>query len=398
MPEKVAQPLRVLFIEDSMEDMELNLRQIEKGGLCVSPDHVQNQREFEEKLAANSYDIIIADYRLPGWRGLVAVDVLKAHGKDIPVIIVTGRLGDELAAECIRRGASDYVLKDRLARLPIAVRRALQEKALREDRLRALRLEAENIALTRADQMKSEFLADMSHEFRTPLNSILGFSELLLETCGNLTPKQQEDLRLVHQSAQTLLAIVNDLLDLARIEAGHVALERTAVPVKDTFARILDVFAPRLAERNLKGCMEVQPPELGVYADGRRLEQILTNLIGNSIKFTGRGAITLSARPAPGGVQISVADTGVGIPGEELPHVFNKFYQARKQTENSTRGTGLGLAITRQLVELHGGRIWAESAPGEGTTVSFLLPGEDAARKVRTKEQDHVASAHCAGG
>ncbi|MCI0402190.1 MAG: ATP-binding protein, partial [Acidobacteria bacterium] len=340
----------------------------------------------------------IADYRLPAWRGLDAVEVLKAHGKDIPVIIVTGSLGDELAAECIRRGASDYVLKDRLARLPIAVRRALQERAMREDRQRATRLQTENEALARADRLKSEFLADMSHEFRTPLNSILGFSELLLETCQNLTAKQQEDLRLVYQSAQTLLNLVNDSLDLARIEAGHIKLDLGLVRLKDTFARILDVFAPRLQQNNLRAGSEIRPPELAVFADSRRLEQILTNLVGNAVKFTGRGSITLSARPNEAGVQISVADTGVGIAAEELPHIFDKFYQARKRTESPTRGTGLGLAITRQLVELHGGRIWAQSMPGKGTTVSFLLPGEGAANSVRAKEQGRVASTHRAGG
>ncbi len=520
------QLLRVLFVEDCLEDLEFNLLHLERGGLEVKADHVQNRGDFEEKLAVNSYDIVIADYRLPEWRGLDAVDVLKAHGKDIPVIIVTGSLGDELAAECIRRGASDYILKDRLARLPAAVRRALDERAMRgervraeealrlrtkaletaanavvitdregritwvnpafarltgyapaevlgqtprflksgehdeafyrsmweavlagrvwqgelinrrkdgtlytedqtitpmfndrgeishfisikqdaterkqaeQQRIRALQLQAENEALARADRLKSEFLADMSHEFRTPLNSILGFSELLLEICQNLTPEQQEDLRLVYQSAQNLLHLVNDSLDLARIEAGHVKLERSIVPLKDSFARILDVFAPRLQQNNLRGGAEVHPPGLAVFADGRRLEQILTNLVGNAVKFTGRGGITLSARTTEGGVLVSVADTGVGIPAEELPHIFNKFYQARKQTESATRGTGLGLAITRQLVELHGGRIWAQSTPGEGTTVSFVLPGEEAAQSVRAKEQGRVASANRAG-
>ncbi|MGH9779421.1 MAG: PAS domain-containing sensor histidine kinase, partial [Candidatus Acidiferrales bacterium] len=275
---------------------------------------------------------------------------------------------------------------------------ATERKQAEQQRIRALQLQAENEALARADRLKSEFLADMSHEFRTPLNSILGFSELLLEICQNLTREQQEDLRLIYQSAQNLLHLVNDALDLARIEAGHVKLERDVVPLKDTFARILDVFSPRLQQNNLKGSAEVHPPELAVFADSRRLEQILTNLVGNAVKFTGRGGITLSARTAEGGVLVSVADTGVGIPAEELPHIFNKFYQARKQTESATRGTGLGLAITRQLVELHGGRIWAQSTPGEGTTVSFVLPGEEAAQSVRAKEQGRVASAHRAGG
>lgn len=519
--------LRILFIEDVLADVELVVRELEKAGFDVSVDLVQDSQGFLDKLAGNSYDVVLADFNLPQWRGTEALDILKQQGRDIPFILVTGTLGDELAVDCIKQGAADYVLKDRLARLPSAVRRALEEKALHreqarteqrlrevvqdldaivweadaeswqfslvsqraenilgypvsqwltepnfwvnhihpddrertaalcrqasaqgqghaleyrmvaadgravwladqvrvanepngnhrqlhgvmvditerkraeEDRLRTLSLEAENKALMRADQMKSEFLADMSHEFRTPLNSILGFSELLLETCQNLAPKQQEDLRLIHQSAQTLLNLVNDSLDLARIEAGHVTLECDLVPVNDTFSRLLDVFSPRFQERKLKACVEVRPPNLAVYADGRRLEQILTNLVGNALKFTARGGITLRAHSGEDGVLFSVEDTGIGIAADALPHVFDKFYQVRQQAGGASRGTGLGLAITKKLVELHGGRLWAESTPGKGTTVSFLLPGEEAARRVPAKEQGHVASTHRTGG
>ncbi len=519
--------LRILFIEDVLADVELSVHELEKAGFDVSADIVQDSKGFLDKLSGNGYDVVLADFNLPQWRGTEALRILKEQGLDIPFILVTGTLGDELAVDCIKQGAADYVLKDRLARLPVAVRRALEERAVHreqarteqrlrevvqdldaivweadaetwqfsfvsqraedilgypvsqwltepdfwlnhihrddrertaalcrqaaaqgaghaleyrmvaadgrgvwladqvrvandlggnhrrlhgvmvditgrkraeEDRLRALSLEAENKALVRADQMKSEFLADMSHEFRTPLNSILGFSELLLETCQNLNVEQREDLRLVRQSAQHLLSLVNDSLDLARIEAGHVKLERTLVSLRDTFARLFDVFAPRLQQSNLKARAEVTPPELAVFADSRRLEQILTNLVGNSLKFTGRGSITLSARAAEDGVVIAVADTGVGIAAEELPHIFDKFYQARKHTESPMRGTGLGLAITRQLVELHGGRIWAESAPGRGTGVFFLLPDEEAERRILARGQDHVANTHRAGG
>ena len=527
MKQTKAQPLRVLIVEDRPADAELCLYELKKVGFELQADIASDFDEFERYLKAQSYDVILCDHNLGASSGMDCLRALKELGHSTPFILVSGSVGEEAAVEYVHQGASDFILKDRLVRLAVAIRRAVDEKGLREERqraeatlrlqtkaleaaanavvitdregrvtwvnpaftrltgyapaevlgqtprflksgehdeafyrsmwetllsgqvwqgelinlrkdgtlytedqtitpmfndrgeishfisikqdaterkqaeqqrIRALQLQAENEALARADRLKSEFLADMSHEFRTPLNSILGFSELLLEICQNLTREQQEDLRLIYQSAQNLLHLVNDALDLARIEAGHVKLERDVVSLKDTFARILDVFAPRLQQNNLKGSAEVHPPELAVFADSRRLEQILTNLVGNAVKFTGRGGVTLSARPAEAGVEISVADTGVGIPAEELPHIFNKFYQVRKQTESATRGTGLGLAITRQLVELHGGRIWAQSTPGEGTTVSFVLPGEEAAHGARAKEQGRVASAHRAGG
>lgn len=148
----------------------------------------------------------------------------------------------------------------------------------------------------------------------------------------------------------------------------------------------------------LKACVEVRPPNLAVYADGRRLEQILTNLVGNALKFTARGGITLRAHSGEDGVLFSVEDTGIGIAADALPHVFDKFYQVRQQAGGASRGTGLGLAITKKLVELHGGRLWAQSVPGRGTTVSFLLPGEEAPHRVPAKEQGHVASTHRTGG
>ncbi len=249
-----------------------------------------------------------------------------------------------------------------------------ERRRAEEERLRFLQLQADNEALARADQLKSEFLANMSHEFRTPLNSILGFSELLLEGARGLSPQQREDLDIVHRKAEHLLALVNDLLDLSHIESGQVQLEPTPVRVRDCLLSLLDAFSVRLQEKGLQGAVEVEPAELQVVADSRRLEQIVTNLLANAVRFTQQGGISLRARAQDGHVLVSVEDTGVGIAPQDLEHVFDKFYQARQQAEGAKQGTGLGLAITKQLVELHGGRIWVESTPGQGTCFFFTLP------------------------
>ncbi|MFQ5724311.1 MAG: ATP-binding protein, partial [Terriglobia bacterium] len=257
----------------------------------------------------------------------------------------------------------------------IALKQDITErKRAQEEHVHALHLQAENEALTRANQMKSEFLTDMSHELRSPLNSILGFSELLLENAAGLTPEQREDLAIVHRKAEHLLALVNDLLDLSRIEAGQVELERTAIPVREYLVSVLDAFAVHLREKNLQAKVEVEPPDLQVYADARRLEEILTNLTVNALRYTERGGLVLRAWGRRGHVLFSVEDTGIGIAPEVQKRVFDKFYQARQQAEGGKEGTGLGLAITLRLVELHGGRIWLESAPGQGTRFFFTLP------------------------
>ncbi|MFQ5777733.1 MAG: PAS domain S-box protein, partial [Terriglobia bacterium] len=260
-----------------------------------------------------------------------------------------------------------------------------ERKQAEAERMRALELKAANEALALADQRKSEFLADMSHELRSPLNSILGYSELLLDDSNGLDPKQREGLTIIHDKGQHLLALVNDLLDLARIESGRAALECSEIAVRDQCVRMFDTFAPHLREKNLQHTVEVEPPKLTVCADPRRLEQILTNLVANAIRFTERGGITLRGHPRDDQVELCVEDTGVGIAPSDLEHIFDKFYQAHRRAEDASRGVGLGLTITKQLVELQGGEIWVESTPGQGTRFFFTLPSTSPVRNTLQK-------------
>jgi signal transduction histidine kinase len=192
--------------------------------------------------------------------------------------------------------------------------------------------------------------------------------------------------------------LVNDLLDLARIEAGQLPLEPAVVPVGETLLRLVDLFSVTFGERSLSHRVEVEPSDLAVWADPRRLDQILTNLLGNALKFTRRGGVTLRARPAPEGVCLEVIDTGIGIPADALPHVFDKFYQARQQAEGASKGTGLGLAITRHLVELQGGGIGVESTVGKGSRFFFTLPSAGPGGGRDDGGRCNVAKAHRAGG
>ncbi|HXE74060.1 MAG TPA: ATP-binding protein [Candidatus Xenobia bacterium] len=527
--QKRQRSLRILFVEDSAADVELCLRELKRAGLRVEARMASTPEQFLERIRAGDLDLILCDYNLQSWTGLDALESMRREGKALPFILVSGSVGEERAVDLVLKGASDFILKDRMVRLPLAVRRALEEKALRDqqqetqrrleertafltaliensplailvldpqrrvrmcnraferlfghcqaeieglsveelfgspggtedldpvveqiggermvhavtqrrrrdgapldvelhavplvvagkilgyfgiyqdisdrkraeqERLHALKLQAENEALARADRLKSEFLADMSHEFRTPLNSILGFSELLLETCQQLTPKQQEDLRIIHREGHRLLGLVNDLLDLARIEAGQLPLEPTLVPVRETLLRVVDSVSGAFREKKLSQRVDVEPADLAVWADPRRFDQILTNLLSNALKFTREGGITLRARPASDAVCVEVIDTGVGIPAAALPHVFDKFYQVHRQAEGAAKGTGLGLAITRQLVELQGGTIGVESAEGEGSRFFFTLPRVAGAGDSVGEEGARVANADRVG-
>ena len=232
--------------------------------------------------------------------------------------------------------------------------------------------------LQELDDMKAEFLAHVSHELRTPLASIREGTQLLLdEVPGPLSREQRETLRIIMDSSERLIRLIATLLDLSKMEAGM--MEYRIVPTDLTRIAETSVSKVRLlAEgKRIQILTENPPGRLRVPADGPRLEQVLDNLLSNALKFSPEGA-TVNLRMEPdakaGVVRISVSDTGPGIPAEDLPHIFERFYQGRRQARNAVAGSGLGLALAKKVVEAHGGRIWVESDFGKGTTVRIVLP------------------------
>jgi PAS domain S-box-containing protein len=232
-----------------------------------------------------------------------------------------------------------------------------------------------------ASRAKSTFLANMSHEVRTPMNAIIGLSELLLRT--PLNPKQQEYLQLVLQSGESLLTVINDVLDFSKVESGKLELVREPMPVKECVGDAAKALAFKAHEKGLELLCDVKAdvPEW-IWGDSGRLRQVLTNLVGNAVKFTQQGEVQLRVvlcRHEPQGpdeLLFSIRDTGIGIPSEKLDQIFEAFEQADNRTTRQFGGTGLGLAIVRKLVELMGGRVWVESTLGKGSTFFFTLPCE----------------------
>jgi signal transduction histidine kinase/DNA-binding response OmpR family regulator len=237
--------------------------------------------------------------------------------------------------------------------------------------------------IERASKFKDQFLSTMSHELRTPLNAVLGFSELLSDTrYGPLNERQQRYVNHIHTSGHHLLQLINDILDLSKIEAGRLQLNLEDVSVHAAFEEVCGALQP-LVDGKSQSLTRFASPDLVVRADGTRLKQMLMNLLGNAIKFTPEGGkIELAARPSGDFVRIEVRDSGPGIPPEEKHRIFEAFHRL-KQADKSIEGTGLGLAITRSLVELHGGRLDLESEPGSGNCFFFTLP---AVRTPETKE------------
>ena len=242
---------------------------------------------------------------------------------------------------------------------------------------------AENLA--EMDRIKTEFLANMSHELRTPLNSIIGFSKVMLKGLeGPLTDMQAQELQIIHDSGQHLLALINDILDVSKLNAGKMQLQFEEVDLGDLIERSLFTTSALVKEKPITLRSEVNPAMRPLYVDRRRVRQILLNLLSNAAKFTKSGEIIVSARQVEAlnphterlepFVEVSVRDTGMGIPKDRLLDIFKEFTQVDGSSTRRAGGTGLGLSITKALVELHGGRIWAESRLGEGSTFSFTLP------------------------
>jgi signal transduction histidine kinase len=235
--------------------------------------------------------------------------------------------------------------------------------------------------LEAASRHKSEFLASMSHELRTPLNAIIGFSEVLHEEMfGELNERQREYLEDVLTAGRHLLSLINDVLDLAKVEAGRMELELADVSVADTLRAGLTMHAEHAQRGGVELDLDVATDDLVVEADERKLRQVVFNLLSNAVKFTPPGGrVDVSAGRADGVVEVAVADTGAGIPAEERDLIFAEFRQGR-DGGGHRGGTGLGLPIARRFIELHGGRLWVESAPGRGSTFRFTLPVRQEAR------------------
>ena len=234
------------------------------------------------------------------------------------------------------------------------------------------------VELEKLDKLKSAFLANMSHELRTPLNSILGFSDVMLDGLdGPLTETMENDLKLISRNGQHLLSLINDVLDMAKITAGKMNLSIERFNLHDVLTDVVNITVPLARDKAL--ALQLESPDssaLELEADRMRLRQVMINLVGNAIKFTEAGSVTISTARRDGRIRINVRDTGIGVLPEQAQLIFEEFSQVDTSTTRKTGGTGLGLPISRKLIELHGGRLWVESTGvrGEGSTFIVELP------------------------
>ncbi|HEY7246856.1 MAG TPA: ATP-binding protein [Xanthobacteraceae bacterium] len=229
--------------------------------------------------------------------------------------------------------------------------------------------------LAEASQHKSQFLANMSHELRTPLNAILGYTELVLDRVYGETPERMRGvLERIERNGKHLLGLINDVLDLSKIEAGQLVLSLSEYSMKNVVQGAFAAVEPLASEKHIGFTMDVAPSLPRGYGDERRLTQVLLNLVGNAIKFTDKGEVAVTASATEGMFHVAVRDTGPGISAADQAKLFQEFAQADTTMTKEKGGTGLGLAISKRIIEMHGGKIWVDSTLGQGSTFSFTVP------------------------
>jgi PAS domain S-box-containing protein len=522
---KAMSGIRILHLEDSPRDAALVQDLIEENGLTAEMVRASDRKQFEEALKRSGYDLILCDFNLPDFDGLSALKLARIQFPDTPVIIVSGAIDAGEAGECLKFGATDYLLKQRLDRLPSAIQRAIdeattlkqrhaaeaqlreseelfrslthvapvgifrtdaagqfqfvndrwcamtglsKEAALDQGWMQALHgedharviadwnhsvqsnipfrsefrfqrpdgetvwvqsqaaqlkgangeltgyvgavfdltaekqakaaLEAEraqlaeriiertreltlaNNELAQTSRMKDEFLANMSHELRTPLNAILGLIEALLEDVqGNLTPRQIKSLTTIASSGSHLLALINDILDLSKIEAGKLELYPEPVNIQEICQASLTFVRTAALKKEIEVLLEIDSGDQVVQADPKRLKQILVNLLSNAVKFTqerGRIGLRVKCGNEEPVMRFTVWDTGIGIAPEDQLKLFTPFTQIDTGLDRLHQGSGLGLALVARLTDLHGGSLVLESEPGQGSRFIVNLPHE----------------------
>jgi len=367
--------LRVLLVEDNSLDAELVIRALRKNSFDVEAVIVQDEDSFIEALGTHSPEVVLADYNLPNWKGMEALTILRRQNLDIPMILVSGALGDVLAVECIRQGATDYVLKDGLARLPEVVRRALQEKherSLRHQAEKDLAKKADELARSNADLEQFAYVA--SHDLQEPLRMVASYTQLLSERYrGKLDENADKFIGYASEGALRMQVLIQDLLAFSRV--GRANATFTNVDCKGLMEEVRKSLASAIQE---SGAVITDADLPSVWTDRTQMSQVLQNLIGNAIKFRGTKPPTVSiqAEKTREHWQFCVTDNGIGISPEFGENIFVVFQRLHARTEYP--GNGIGLAICKKIIERNGGKIWVESQPGKGSTFKFTIPFQSA--------------------
>ena len=395
--------MSILVVDDLPDFRQLMQAVLEDAGYSDVITAGSTQEAFtilgldDPSLLTTGVDLILLDINMPGTDGVEACQRIKSVSKlrDIPVIMVTGVAAEEKLEQAFSAGATDYILKptnpaEMIARIGSALEMKQEmerrksgyvsdlEEKNRELELAFMELEKKNEELEEASRAKTHILSTATHELKTPLTSIIGYIDIILmrqNKVGPLNEKQQRYLQTAQRNSYRLKSLVDDLLDISRIESGGLELTPAELELWPEIEEIVTGMQTQINDKDIDLVLDIPQEICPVLADKLRLGQVISNLLSNACKYSPQGArVTIRAREEDAGIRIDVSDTGIGISPEDQERLFTKFFRADNSSTREVSGSGLGLYITKHLIEAHGGRIWASSQIGQGTTFSIIWP------------------------
>jgi signal transduction histidine kinase len=394
------QTLRILVIDDDEVDRMAVRRALIKAGVQMELFEVGDGHNAIAALKNAAYDCVFLDYRLPDQDGLTLIQQIRSSEIKVPLVVLTGQGDEQIAVQLMKAGATDYLSKSRVSsetlaqvlRNAIRVYRAEMQAALANQHLRESheqlirknqelerqrqQIQLQNLKILEASRLKSQFLATISHELRTPMNAIIGFSQILLRPkFGQLTNQQTDMIERILNNGKHLLMLLNEVLDFSKLEAGRLEFRPEIFDVLKVIHTTVSEMRSLADAKKLSLLVQTDLQNPLLFNDPARVRQILINLLSNAIKFTDSGSIWVEIKEIAGDrVVISVRDTGIGIAPRDFTHIFEAFRQVDQTITRKYPGTGLGLAIIDSLVRMMSGKIFLESQLGVGSMFRIELP------------------------
>lgn len=392
--------LKILVVDDDEVDRMAVRCALTKAGIQMELSEVADGNDAFSILSSTAYDCVFLGYRLLDRNGLTFIQQLRSSRIKVPLVVLTGQEDEQTAVQLLKTGATDYLSKSRISpenlaqvlRSAIRVYRAEIQVALAKDQIRESheqlilknqelerqqqQLQMQSLKLSEASVLKSHFLATMSHELRTPMNAIIGFSQILLRPkFGQLTHQQADMVERILNNGKHLLMLVNEVLDFSKLETGRLDLKAEKFDVSKVINLAVNEMRSLADAKNLSLLVQIDLQNPLVFNDPVRVKQILINLLSNAIKFTESGEVWVAVKELPANqVAIIVRDTGIGIASKDFKRIFEAFRQVDQTLTRKYPGTGLGLAIIDSLVRMMGGKIFLESRLGVGSTFKIELP------------------------